>query len=88
MFDLYMLLIGYVIIICFGVWFHKHFYNTIPNQLFKLSIFNVIIFPLVLYSYYIFHEIYSVREHKSYELLLEEAELELNKEEKISRMCN
>lgn len=83
-FDLYMLIIGYVIIICFGVWFHKYFYSIIPNELFKLSIFNVIVFPLVLYSYYIFHEIYSVREHKSYESLLEEAELELNKEEKIS----
>ena len=83
-FDLYMLIIGYVIIICFGVGFHKYFYSIIPNEMFKLSIFNIIIFPLVLYSYYIFHQIYSLREHKSYESLLEEAELELNKEEKIS----
>jgi hypothetical protein len=83
-FDLYMLLIGYVIIICFGLWFHKYFYNIIPNKIFKLSIFSVIIFPLVLYSYYIFHQIYSVREHKSYELLLEEVTIELSKEDKIS----
>ena len=85
-FDLYMLLIGYVIAICFGVWFHKYFYNIIPAEIFKLSITTVIIFPIVLYSYYIFHEIYSVREHKSYETLLEEAEAEHKAEGKISEI--
>ena len=83
-FDLYMLVIGYVIIICFGVWFHKYFYNTIPSEVFKLSITNVIVFPLILYSYYIFHEIESIRQHKSQETLLAEAEAELKAEEKIS----
>ena len=83
-FDLYMFLLGNFIIIIFGVWFHKKFYNIIPNEIFKLSIALVVVMPIILYSYYIFHEIESIREHKSYELLLEEAELELNKEEKIS----
>jgi hypothetical protein len=85
-FDLYMLVIGYIIIICFGVWFHKYFYIIIPSEIFRLSIISVIVFPLILYSYYIFHQIKNVREHKSYEALLEEAERELQKEEKISEI--
>jgi len=86
MFDLYMLLIGYIVIIIFGVWFHKYFYSIIPNEIFRLSVFAVIACPLLLYSYYIFHEIESIREHKSYEELLEEAEAELKAEEKISEI--
>jgi hypothetical protein len=79
-----MLIIGYIIIIFFGVWFHKFFYSIIPSEIFRLSLATVIGAPLILYSYYIFHEIYSIREHKSYEVLLEEAELEFKAEEKIS----
>jgi len=86
MFDLYMLLIGYIVIIIFGVWFHKYFYSIIPNEIFRLSVFAVIACPLLLYSYYIFHEIESIREHKSYEELLEETEAELKAEEKISEI--
>jgi hypothetical protein len=85
-FDLYILVIGYIIIICFGVWFHKQFYRIIPNETFILSIVFVIVFPSILYSYYIFHQIKNIREHKSYEALLEEAERELTKEEKISEI--
>ena len=73
-FDLYMFLLGNFIIIIFGVWFHKKFYNIIPNEIFKLSIALVVVMPIILYSYYIFHEIESVREHKSYKVLLEESE--------------
>ena len=83
-FDLYMLLIGYTIIICFGSYFHAFFYNIIPTEIFRLSIILNIVFPLVLYSYYIFYEIYSIREHKSYETLLEEAQLEVEQENKVS----
>jgi hypothetical protein len=85
-FDLYMLIIGYIIIICFGVFFHKYFYSIIPSETFRLSLVSVIVFPLILYSYYIFHQIKNVREHKSYEALLEESERELQKEEKISEI--
>ena len=70
-FDLYMFLLGNFIIIIFGVWFHKKFYNIIPNEIFKLSIALVVVMPIILYSYYIFHEIESVREHKSYKVLLD-----------------
>lgn len=83
-FDLYMFLLGNFIIIIFGVWFHKKFYNIIPNEIFKLSIALVIVMPIILYSYYIFHEIESVREHKSYKVLLEEAEADFKAEEKTS----
>jgi hypothetical protein len=85
-FDLYMLFIGYVIIICFGVWFHKYFYIIIPSEIFKLSMAAVIVLPLILYSYYIFYQIKNIREHKSHEDLLKEAERELQKEEKISEI--
>jgi FtsH-binding integral membrane protein len=85
-FDLYMLVIGYIIIICFGVWFHKYFYIIIPSEIFNLSIAAVIVLPLILYSYYIFYQIKNIREHKSYEDLLKEAERELQKEEKISEI--
>lgn len=81
-----MLIIGYIIIICFGVFFHKYFYSIIPSETFRLSLVSVIVFPLILYSYYIFHQIKNVREHKSYEALLEESERELQKEEKISEI--
>jgi hypothetical protein len=84
--DLYMLLIGYIIIIWFGVWFHKYLYHIIPGEIFRLSITAVIVFPLVLYSYYIFHEIETIREHKSYETLLAEAEAEIKAEGKISEV--
>ena len=83
-FDLYMLLIGYIIIISFGVWFHKYFYNIIPVKVFMISISAIIIFPLLIYSYYIFYEIHSIREGETYEKLLEEANLEIEKEEKIA----
>ena len=83
-FDLYMFLLGNFIIIIFGVWFHKKFYNIIPNEIFKLSIALVVVMPIILYSYYIFHEIESVREHKSYKVLLEESEAEIKAEEKTS----
>jgi hypothetical protein len=83
-FDLYMFLLGNFIIIIFGVWFHKKFYNIIPNEIFKLSIALVVVMPIILYSYYIFHEIESVREHKSYKDLLEESEAEIKAEEKTS----
>lgn len=83
-FDLYMFLLGNFIIIIFGVWFHKKFYNIIPNEIFKLSIALVIVMPIILYSYYIFHEIESVREHKSYKDLLEESEADFKAEEKTS----
>jgi len=83
-FDLYMFLLGNFIIIIFGVWFHKKFYNIIPNEIFKLSIALVVVMPIILYSYYIFHEIESVREHKSYKVLLEESEAEIKSEEKTS----
>jgi hypothetical protein len=83
-FDLYMFLLGNFIIIIFGVWFHKKFYKIIPNEIFKLSIALVIVMPIILYSYYIFHEIESVREHKSYKVLLEESEAEIKAEEKTS----
>jgi len=82
--DIYMLLIGYIIIICFGVWFHKKFYEIIPDNIFILSIIALIGLPLFLYSYYIFYEIHLVREGVSYKTLLEEAKLEIEKEEKIS----
>ena len=85
-FDLYMLIIGYVIIICFGVYFHKYFYIIIPSEILRLSIFSVIVFPLILYSYYIFYQIKTIRQHKSFEDLLEEAERELKKEEQISEI--
>ena len=83
-FDLYMFLLGNFIIIIFGVWFHKKFYNIIPNEIFKLSIALVVVMPIILYSYYIFHEIESVREHKSYKVLLEESEADFKAEEKTS----
>ena len=83
-FDLYMFLLGNFIIIIFGVWFHKKFYKIIPNEIFKLSIALVIVMPIILYSYYIFHEIESVREHKSYKVLLEESEADFKAEEKTS----
>ena len=83
-FSLYMLIIGYILIISFGVWFHNFFYKTIPSQMFKLSITAVTVFPLVLYSYYIFYEIETVRQHKSYEIILEEIKRELKAGEKIS----
>lgn len=83
-FDLYMFLLGNFIIIIFGVWFHKKFYKIIPNEIFKLSITLVIVMPIILYSYYIFHEIESVREHKSYKVLLEESEADIKAEEKTS----
>ena len=83
-FDLYMFLLGNFIIIIFGVWFHKKFYKIIPNEIFKLSIALVVVMPIILYSYYIFHEIESVREHKSYKVLLEESEAEIKAEEKTS----
>ena len=83
-FDLYMFLLGNFIIIIFGVWFHKKFYNIIPNEIFKLSIALVVVMPIILYSYYIFHEIESVREHKSYKVLLEESEADIKAEEKTS----
>jgi purine-cytosine permease-like protein len=79
-----MFLLGNFIIIIFGVWFHKKFYNIIPNEIFKLSIALVVVMPIILYSYYIFHEIESVREHKSYKDLLEESEAEIKAEEKTS----
>ena len=83
-FDLYMLIIGYIIIISFGVWFHNFFSKIIPSEIVRLSLSAVIVFPLVLYSYYIFHQIHSIREHKSYESLLEEAIIEIETESKIS----
>jgi hypothetical protein len=86
LFDLYMLVIGYIIIISFGVFFHSYFYTTIPSEIFKLSIFTTIVFPLVLFSYYIFYQIYSIREHISYEKLLEESKLEMEQENKISQV--
>jgi hypothetical protein len=85
-FDLYMLIIGYIIIISFGVWFHNFFYRIIPGEILKLSITNIIVFPFILYSYFIFHEIESVRQHKPYETLLAEAEEELKAEGKISEI--
>jgi hypothetical protein len=85
-FDLYMLIIGYIIIISFGVWFHNFFYKIIPGEILKLSITNIIVFPFILYSYFIFHEIESVRQHKPYETLLAEAEEELKAEGKISEI--
>ena len=83
-FDLYMFLLGNFIIISFGVWFHKKFYKIIPNEIFKLSIALVIVMPIILYSYYIFHEIELVRQHKSYKVLLEETEADFKAEEKTS----
>jgi hypothetical protein len=85
-FDFYMLLIGYIIIITFGVWFHNYFYKFIPYEIFRLSIAFIIIIPLILYSYYIFYQIFSIRQHKSYEELLEETKYEIKKEEKISEI--
>jgi len=82
--DLYMLLIGYIIIICFGFWFHTYFYDSIPQKIFNLSIISTIVFPLLLFSYYIFHEIESVRENEPYDSLLAETKLEYEKEVKIS----
>ena len=85
-FDLYMLLLGFFIILGFGVWFHKYFYNLIPGEIFRLSITAVTIAPLLLFTYYIFYQIHSVREHKSFEELLAQAEAELKAEEKISEI--
>jgi hypothetical protein len=82
--DLYMLVIGYTIIIVFGIYFHRYFYNVIPHEIFKLSIISTITFPLIIFSYYIFHQIYSVREGETYEKLLEESEQEVEQESKIS----
>jgi hypothetical protein len=84
--NLYMLLIGYVIIICFGISFHIFFYNIIPTEIFKLSIITITVFPLVLFTYYIFYEIKLVREHISYERLLEEIQLEIEQENRISEV--
>lgn len=83
-FDLYMLLIGYVVIIAFGAWFHTFFHDFIPSNVFLLSLISLTIFPIVMYTYYIFHEINSVREGITYEKLLAEANLEIEKEEKIA----
>lgn len=83
-FDLYMLIIGYIIIIIFGIWFHKYFYHIIPSSVFTISIIAVVIFPLLIYSYYIFYEIHSTRQGISYKQLLEEVNLEIKKEEKIA----
>lgn len=85
-FDLYMLLIGYAIIIVFGLWFHKFFYNTIPENIFKLSLLLLTAFPIIMYTSYILYEIYSVRAGATYNQLLEEANLELEKEEKIAEI--
>ncbi len=82
--DLYMLIVGYIIIISFGVWFHTYFRSIMPNRVFYTSVFFVIIMPLAMYSYYIFYEIYDVREHISYEKILEEARYEMEREERIS----
>jgi hypothetical protein len=84
-FDLYMLIIGYVIIITFGIFFHNFFYNLIPSYIMNFSIIMSIVLPLVLYTYYIFYQIHSIREHKSYEVLIKEANNEIEKEEKISQ---
>lgn len=83
-FDLYMLLIGYVVIIAFGAWFHTFFYGLIPGNVFLLSLISLTLFPIIMYTYYIFYEINSVREGISYEKLLAEANLEMEKEEKIA----
>lgn len=84
--DLHMLLIGYVIIICFGVFFHIFFNSIIPTEIFRLSIITVIVFPLVLYTYYIFYEIKQVRENVSYNRLLEESQEEVKQESKVSTL--
>lgn len=85
-YNLYILLIGYTIIICFGVYFHLFFYSIINSKIFRLSIIIVIFFPLVIFSYYIFFHLYSVREdiRRSYESLLSEAGTELERESKLS----
>lgn len=82
--DIYMLIVGYIIILSFGAWFHSYFRNLMPTKVYYSSIFFVIIFPLIIYSYYIFYEIYDVREHISHEKILEEARYEIEREEKIS----
>jgi hypothetical protein len=81
---LHMLLIGYVIIICFGVFFHIFFNSIIPTEIFRLSIITIILFPLVLYTYYIFYQIKQVRENVSYKRLIEESRAEVEQENKIS----
>jgi hypothetical protein len=83
-FDIYMLIIGYVIIISFGIWFHYYFKKIMYVNVFYISVFFVIIFPLLMFSYYIFYEIYNVREHLSYEKILAETKYEIEREEKIS----
>lgn len=82
--DIYMLIVGYVVIVAFGTWFHMYFRKLMPSNLFYTSVFFVIVFPLIIYSYYIFYEIYDVREHVSHAKILEEARYEIEREEKIS----
>ena len=86
MIEIYMLVIGYIIIFCFGIFFHNSFYNIIPPEIFKISIISTIVLPFVLYSYYIIYTIYEIRENISYEKLLEEASHELEQDYKISSM--
>lgn len=82
--DIYMLIIGYIIILSFGVWFHCYFRHIMPLKVFYTSVFFVVLFPLVMYSYYIFYEIEDVRQYISYEKIMEEARYEIEREEKIS----
>lgn len=82
--DMYMLIVGYVVILAFGTWFHMYFHYLMPTNLFYTSVFFVIVFPLMIYSYYIFYEIYDVRQHVSHAKILEEARYEIEREEKIS----
>jgi hypothetical protein len=82
--DIYMLIIGYIIIVSFGSWFHIYFRNIMPNSVYYTSIIFVIIFPLILYSYYIFYQINDIREHKTYDEILSKARYEIEREEKIA----
>jgi uncharacterized membrane protein YbjE (DUF340 family) len=82
--DIYMLIVGYIIIISFGLWFHTYFRNIMPIKVYYTSVAFVVIFPLIIYSYYIFYEIYQIREHVSKEKILQETKYEIDREEKIS----
>ena len=85
MYNLYMLILGYIIIIGFGTWFHYFFTSNMTKELVFFSRLFVLLFPLSLYTYYIFFIINQVvNTNITYEEELHELQVELEKEEHVS----
>jgi hypothetical protein len=83
--EIFLGIVGYIIIISFTICFHKFFNNIITGKIINLSIIFNILFPLCLYTYYIvYHYYHSNTNTISYEKQLEEIKLELEQEGKIS----